>query len=68
MNMQSFWNAQYFKVELYITIFVKQLKTSDFMLHCVSCLIENPSDVIMNFSNNFLEIQNTLQINITVKL
>ena len=38
------------------------------MLHCVSCLIENPSDVIMNFSNNFLEIQNTLQINITVKL
>ena len=29
-------------------------KTPDFTLHCVSCLIENLSDVILFFSNSFL--------------
>ena len=54
MNVQLFLSAQYFKVELYITIFIKQLNTSDLTLHCVSCLIDNPLDVIFIFSNNFL--------------
>ena len=54
MNVQLFESVQYFKVELYITIFVKQLNTSDLMLQCVSCLIDNPSEVIFIFSNNFL--------------
>ena len=54
MNLQLFYSAQYFKVELYITIFIKQLNTSDLTLHSVSCLIDNLSDVIFIFSNNFL--------------
>ena len=54
MNVQLFESVQYFKVKLYITIFIKQLNTSDLTLHCVSCLIDNPSDVIFIFSNNFL--------------
>ena len=52
--MELFQKAQYFKMKLYITIFVKQLSTSDLTLHCVSCLIDNPSDVIFIFSKNFL--------------
>ena len=54
MNVQLFSSTEYFKVELYTTIFIKQLKTLDLTLHCISCLIENPSDVIFIFSNNFL--------------
>ena len=42
MNVQLFLSAQYFKVELYITKFIKQLNTSDLKLHFVSCLIDNP--------------------------
>ena len=33
MNVQLFESVQYFKVELYITVFVKQLNTSDLKLH-----------------------------------
>ena len=47
--MQLFQKAQYFKVKQYITIFVKQLNTSDLTLHCVSRLIDNPSDVYFSF-------------------
>ena len=54
INMELFQKAQYFKVKLYITIFVKQLSASDLTLHCVSCLIDNTSDVIFIFSKNFL--------------
>ena len=54
MNEQLFHTAQYFKVELCITIFTKQLNASDLTLHCISCLTDNPSDVIFIFSNNFL--------------
>ena len=68
INVELFQSAQYFNVKLYITLFVKQLSTSDLTLHCVSCLPDNPSDVIFIFSNNFLYIQNTLQINVTIKL
>ena len=52
--MQLLESAQYFKVELYITITIQQLNTSDLTLHCVSRLIDNPSDVIFIFSNSFL--------------
>ena len=31
---------------IYIIIFVKQKETPSFTLHCVSCLIDNPSDVM----------------------
>ena len=54
MNEQLFQSAQYFKVELCITIFIEQLNASDLTLQSVSCLIDNPSDVIFIFSNNFL--------------
>ena len=60
MNVQLFQSARYFKGELCITIFIKQLNTSDLTLHCVSCLIDNHSEVIFIFSDNFLLTQNTL--------
>ena len=49
---------KYIYTYIYIYNYIRQ-KTPDFTLHCVTCLIDNLSDVIFIFSNNFLKIQNT---------
>ena len=48
INAQLFQSAQYFKAKLYITVFIKQLYTSDLTLNRV----DNPSNVIFIFSSN----------------